>query len=196
MATRPATTTSPESPRILLLPGWMNSGPLHWQTRWEWLYDDERVAQADWVWPRRGDWMACLEEAILSDETERPVWLVSHSLGGHLIAAWAAHSQHTHRVAGALMVAPPDLARAEVPPQLHNWQPMRLSPLPFVAQLLYSENDPWCTPERAQWLAAQWQAHAASVGARGHVNHDSGLDDWPEGRAALQALMQSPPKNR
>jgi uncharacterized protein len=185
------TIASAPSPRILLLPGWMNSGPLHWQTRWEWLHEDERVAQADWVWPRRGDWMACLEEAILADALQRPVWLVSHSLGCHLVAAWAEHSQHTHRVKGALMVAPPDLARPEVPPQLHNWQPMRLSPLPFSGQLLFSDDDPWCTPDRAQWLAEHWQVPATSVGARGHLNHDSGLGDWLEGRAALQNLIEA-----
>ena len=72
----------------LLLPGWQNSGPAHWQSRWEALHGFERVEQADWVWPRRGDWMACLEEALLADP--RPAVLAAHSLGCHLVAAWAA----------------------------------------------------------------------------------------------------------
>jgi hypothetical protein len=58
-----------------------------------------RVQQADWTWPRRGDWMVQLEEAVLADP--RPVLLAAHSLGCHLVAAWAAHSRHADRVRAA-----------------------------------------------------------------------------------------------
>ncbi|RZI94330.1 MAG: alpha/beta hydrolase, partial [Rubrivivax sp.] len=37
-----------KSERVLLLPGWQNSGPDHWQSRWERLHGDERVEQHDW----------------------------------------------------------------------------------------------------------------------------------------------------
>jgi predicted alpha/beta hydrolase family esterase len=30
-----------------------------------------------------------------------------------------------------------------------------------------------------------------SVGKRGHINGDSGLGDWPEGRAMLRALTEA-----
>ena len=30
---------------VLILPGWQNSGPEHWQSRWEILHGDERVEQ-------------------------------------------------------------------------------------------------------------------------------------------------------
>ena len=88
--------------RILLLPGWLDSGPGHWQTRWEALHGDRRVVQDDWEWPKRGDWMARLEEEILAEP--RPAALVAHSLGCQLVAAWAAHSRHTDHVRGALLV--------------------------------------------------------------------------------------------
>ncbi|WP_204314112.1 alpha/beta hydrolase, partial [Klebsiella aerogenes] len=29
-----------KSERVLLLPGWQNSGPDHWQSRWERLHGD------------------------------------------------------------------------------------------------------------------------------------------------------------
>ena len=61
--------------RILLLPGWLDSGPDHWQSRWEALHGDTRVAQSDWLWPRRGDWMARLEEVLLESDT--PALLVA-----------------------------------------------------------------------------------------------------------------------
>ena len=55
------------APRILLLPGWLGSGSEHWQRRWEALYGDTVVEQADWKTPRRGDWIVRLEEAILEE---------------------------------------------------------------------------------------------------------------------------------
>ena len=177
-------------PRVLLLPGWLDSGPGHWQTHWETRHGHERVQQADWLWPRRGDWMARLEEVLLQDE--RPAMLVAHSLGCHLVAAWAAHSQHSARVVGALLVAPPDTERPDMPPQLHNWRPMVRAGLPFASTVLYSEDDPYCTAERARGFAQCWGAAAHSVGAAGHVNGESCLGDWPAGLAWLRALSRAP----
>ena len=113
--------------RVLLLPGWLDSGPTHWQTRWQALHGFDRVQQADWQWPRRGDWMARLDEVLLADD--RPAVLAAHSLGCLLVAAWAAHSQHTARVTGALLVAPPDVERDDLAPQLWPWRPIARRPL-------------------------------------------------------------------
>jgi uncharacterized protein len=176
------------APRVLLLPGWLDSDAAHWQSRWEALHGFQRVQQADWHWPRRGDWMARLEEVLLQEPDARPALLVAHSLGCQLVAAWAAHSQHTARVRGALLVAPPDTERADMPPQLHHWRPMRRQRLPFAATVLYSEDDPYASPECSRGLAADWGAAAHSLGAAGHLNGDSGLGDWPAGLAWLQAL--------
>lgn len=172
---------------VFLLPGWRNSGPGHWQTRWEALHGDRRVEQDDWEWPRRGDWMARLDEMLLA--SDRPAWLVAHSLGCHLVAAWAAHSSNTARVRGALLVAPPDLDRDDLPPQVVRWRPVVRERLPFPATLLYSEDDPYAAPLHTLALAAAWGVPARSVGACGHVNGDSGLGDWAAGRAELAALQ-------
>ena len=40
---------------VLLLPGWQNSGPQHWQTLWEQRHGYHRVEQSDWDRPLRGD---------------------------------------------------------------------------------------------------------------------------------------------
>jgi len=172
--------------RVLLLPGWQNSGPGHWQTRWETLYSDERVEQHDWDWPRRGDWMARLDEVLMDSDT--PALLVAHSLGCQLVASWAEHSQHTARVKGTLLVAPPDTEREDTPPQLHNWRPIRRGRLPFPAIAVISSNDPFCAPERSTQMAADWGASVVMAGPRGHLNAESGLGDWPEGRELLQSL--------
>jgi predicted alpha/beta hydrolase family esterase len=174
---------------VLLLPGWLNSDPGHWQSRWERLFGFERVEQADWEWPRRGDWMARLEEVLLAQTSNgRPAVLVAHSLGCQLVASWAEHSRHTARVAAALLVAPPDTERADTPPQLHNWRPIRRARLPFPSIAVVSSDDPFCAPERAAQMAADWGARLVMAGPRGHLNTESGLSDWPEGQALLAEL--------
>ena len=173
--------------RILLLPGWLSSDAAHWQSHWERQYGYRRVEQDDWVWPRRGDWMARLDEVLL--ETDACAALVAHSLGCQLIAAWAAHSRHTARVKAALLVAPPDTERADMPPNLFSWRPMACSRLPFASQVVTSDDDPFCTPGRAAGMATAWGSALTTIGPRGHINTNSGLGDWPQGQALLRDLL-------
>ena len=174
---------------VLILPGWQNSGPAHWQSRWEALHGFTRVQQHDWMQPLRGDWMVQLEEAVLA--APHPVILVAHSLGCMLTAAWAAHSHHTHRVAAALLVAPGDPEREELRAVLKSWSPIVLQRLPFPSVLLGSQDDPYCSFERAQRFAQSWGSRFIDYGHRGHINADSNLGDWPEGLALLEQLKTS-----
>jgi len=179
----------PQNPlRVLLLPGWLDSGPTHWQSRWEALHGDRRVQQDDWQWPRRGDWMARLDEVIL--ESEEQAVLVAHSLGCQLVAAWAAHSAHVARVRAALLVAVPDTERNDMPPNLFNWRPIVRERLPFTSLVVTSSNDPYGSPQRAAQLASAWGSLSFSIGERGHINGESGLGDWPQGRALLHELLR------
>jgi predicted alpha/beta hydrolase family esterase len=171
----------------LILPGWQNSGPDHWQSRWETLHGYRRVDQHDWMHPRRGDWIARLEDVILS--TEGPVVLVAHSLGCILTAAWAQVSRSTARVQGALLVAPGDAEREALRGVLPSWSPIVRQRLPFPSVLVGSRNDPYCGFERAQGLANDWGSRFVDLGERGHINAESGLGDWPEGHAWLLELM-------
>jgi predicted alpha/beta hydrolase family esterase len=177
--------------RHLLLPGWLDSDLPHWQSHWERVHGCERVQQDDWVWPRRGDWMARLDEVVGELGAASPLVLVAHSLGCQLVAAWAAHSGKTARVLAALLVAPPDLDQPGMPPQLHSFQPIVRTRLPFPALAAWSEDDPFCTPAEACRMAEDWGCAQRSVGARGHVNGDSGLGDWDEGRRWLAQLLSS-----
>lgn len=176
--------------RVLLLPGWQNSGEGHWQTLWERQLGHQRVLQDDWQWPKRGDWMARLDDVLRAQET--PAVLVAHSLGCQLVAAWAVHSSLTARVRAALLVAPPDTERDDTPPQLFSWRPMVRARLPFAATVVASTDDPYCASERAGVLAEAWGAALVVAGARGHLNGESGLGDWPEGQALLHALTAVP----
>jgi len=178
---------------VLVLPGWQNSGPKHWQSRWQALYGDVRVEQSDWLHPLRGDWMMRLDEAIgaIEDQESSPaIALVAHSLGCQLVAAWAAHSRKTARVRAALLVAPPDVERDELRAALHSFAPIVREPLPFPALAVVSSDDAFCTPARAHAMAADWGCAALDAGPRGHLNSDSGLGDWPEGRELLANLLR------
>jgi predicted alpha/beta hydrolase family esterase len=175
--------------RVLTLPGWQNSGPDHWQSLWEREQGFERVEQHDWMHPLRGDWIARLDEVLLADTSGRPTYLAAHSLGCIQVAAWASHSRHTARVQGALLVAPGDVEREDIRPLLPSWQPIATVRLPFPSLLVGSRNDPYCTFERAQALAAQWSTPFHDFGAHGHINSESGLGSWPEGLALLRRLM-------
>ena len=195
------TTRRSRIPTLVILPGWNDSGVTHWQSRWPLIHSDQarwvRIEQDDWHWPRRGDWMMQLDEALLADTTlvDEPAVLVAHSLGCHLVAAWAAHSKHTARVQVAWLVAPPDLDAPDrldaLPPQLHNWIKVPRLPLPFKARVLASSNDAYSSLARAQGLAQDWGAEFENLGPLGHVNADSGQGDWPEGWQHLQNSLST-----
>lgn len=176
-------------PTVLILPGWQNSGPDHWQTRWEALYGYVRVQQHDWMHPLRGDWMSQLEEAVLA--APGPVTLVAHSLGCVLTAAWASHSRNTRRVKAALLVAPGDPEREELRAVLKSWSPVVMQALPFNSILLGSQNDPYCSAARAQAFAQAWGSQWVDGGSQGHINADSNLGDWSAGHALLSRLCQT-----
>jgi predicted alpha/beta hydrolase family esterase len=148
------------------------------------LYGYRRVDQHDWMTPRRGDWMAQLEETIL--EADEPVVLVAHSLGCILTAAWASHSKNTARVKAALLVGPGDAEQDNLRGVLHSWSPVPLAPLPFPSLLVGSRNDTYCSFERAQTMAAAWGAAFVDLGNAGHINAETGLGDWIPGHELLQ----------
>lgn len=186
-----ATTTA-----VLLLPGWQNSGPGHWQSLWEAQHGYLRVEQHDWMRPLRGDWIARLEELVLEHgapaggRANGGIVLAAHSLGCMLVAAWAAHSRNAALVRGALLVAPGDPQREELSAVLSSWLPIVTQALPFRSLLLASHNDPYCSFARAQEFATAWGSDLVDCGASGHINAESGLGLWPQGHALLQGLCR------
>ena len=172
---------------VLILPGWQNSSFDHWQSHWERAYGYTRVEQHDWQRPLRGDWIARLEDLLLS--CEEPAVLVAHSLGCIHVAAWAAHSKNTHRVKAALLVAPPDTERDDLRQILPGWSPVALNVLPFKSLVFASHNDPFCSPQRARHFATGWGASFFDAGEGGHLNAESGLGSWPQAHTELLRLM-------
>lgn len=98
---------------ILIVPGWSNSGPDHWQSRWARnLKTARRVEQADWFNPRREAWTSrIVEEAV---KCLRPVILVGHSVGVIAIAHAAEKlARLPAKPVGAFLVAPADVDHAD-----------------------------------------------------------------------------------
>ena len=179
------------STHVFTLPGWQGSGALHWQSRWEALFGDERVEQHDWHQPLRGDWITRLEDVVQSHIAKHPdqaIVFAAHSLGCHLVAAWAQLSPSVGIVAGAFLVAPPSHEAISYAPQMHSWSKPVLAKLPFKTTLVASTRDPFCKPPAAEDLAAQWGSELIDAGPIGHINAESGLGDWPAGRDLLNKL--------
>jgi serine hydrolase len=172
---------------VLILPGLHNSGPEHWQSRWESAHPEfRRVMQDDWDNPRCADWVARLDAAVAA--TPGAV-LVAHSSSCALVARWADASG-APQVSGALLVAPSDPEAASYPAGPTGFAPMPLRPLPFQSIVVASSDDPYVTLVRAHTFAQAWSSRFVSVGAAGHINSQSGLGDWPIGFALLQELRR------
>ena len=179
-----------ESIRYLIVPGWQGSPDDHWQSHWhQSLPNSARVEQADWLTPRREDWVAALEQAIAVDES--PVILIAHSLGCITVAHWAAQASPAllRRVRGALLVAPADVERPACAPALRNFAPIPQDLLPFPSQVVSSDNDSAVSAPRALELARQWGAEAGILSGAGHINVKSGHRRWEQGFAYLYRLQ-------
>lgn len=185
---------------VLQLPGWLGSGPSHWQSLWEQQWGDQRVEQVDWQRPLRGDWQIALQEHMWRaqpdglDDGEAPTRfvLVAHSLGCHLVAAWAAHSPHVDWVSAALLVAPPDLSLGQtLALQLPSWSPPMMQALPFPSLMISSDNDDFASHEASLGMAQAWACRHQVLHQAGHINAESGLGSWPEGRAMLRDWLAS-----
>jgi len=174
---------------VLVLPGYGGSGPNHWQTIWESRHPSwQRVAQGNWDSPRLDDWVRVLEESVRGSRGR--VVLVSHSLACSLIAHWARRGS-SGLVAAALLVAPADVDRRGIAPELRSFGPMPLERLPFGTWVVASTDDPHCTLARARSFSAAWGARFLSAGASGHINVASGHGDWRQGEALLERIVHA-----
>jgi uncharacterized protein len=162
---------------FLVQPGWQNSGPHHWQTLWEDRLGAAatRVRQEDWNVPERRAWVATLEAAIRS--TPPPVVVLAHSIGS-IATVFATASAP---VAAAVLVAPADAGREGAPESLRSFTPIPMGALPMPALVITSDNDPYCSVERARDFAQAWRADLEIVPGGGHLNADAGFGRWPEG---------------
>lgn len=171
---------------VLILPGYADSGPDHWQSHWERADPAcRRVVQDDWLQPRLGDWLATLDRHVRASGS--PPVLAAHSLGCALVAHWAARASAPAK--GALLVAPSDVdSPAHTPDEVRSFSPMPLVRLPFPSIVVASADDPFVDPPRAAAFARAWGSRLVALPAAGHINADAGFGPWPEGRHLLAEL--------
>jgi len=173
---------------ILIVPGWLNSGPDHWQSRWERnLKTARRIEQPDWHVPDREAWVANIVDAV--EKAERPAVLIAHSLGV-IAVAYAAPKLAPGDVAGAFLVAPADVDNASDwppnegrtwPPDSFGFAPVPMQPLPLPSLVAAASDDPYCNQARAQAFAEAWGSNFVDVGPAGHIAEASGHGPWPDG---------------
>jgi prephenate dehydrogenase len=175
---------------VLVVPGWQNSGPRHWQTIWEGQSPIFlRVQQKDWEFPHREWWLQRISEEV--QQAPAPIVFAAHSLGCVAIAHWCQVALNAvHKIKGALLVAPVDVDGKETPRQLKDFAPVPKRLLPFPSIVVASSNDPFLSVERARELAQAWGSRLVNIGPAGHINGDSGLGDWPEGKRLLRHLIE------
>lgn len=172
-------------PTLVIVPGWRNSGPGHWQSLWaQRLSYTVRVemTEDDWQRPRRSVWLQAIARTILAQPG--PVVVAAHSLG--CIATTHLPSEVTRRIRGALLVAPADPERRGV---LSDFAPVPYQPLPYRSVVVASTNDPFCPIRTAGAYARSWGSEVVRLQNAGHINTESGHGEWPLGLSLLQSLM-------
>lgn len=183
---------------IVIVPGWSSSGPDHWQSRWQRnLPNTVRVEQDDWIDANKDAWVGKLIATLAT--VARPAIVVAHSIGV-ITLAHAARKLPAEMVTGAFLVAPADVEQAHLWPETEghtfDHQKSGFAPVPkdefgFPATLVASSSDPYCSLERAEMLAAGWNATLINAGPLGHINVGSGHGPWPEGLLKFGKFLQS-----
>jgi uncharacterized protein len=168
---------------IIVVPGWRDSGPGHWQSLWaDRLAGAVRVVQDDWISPVRHAWVQSIANTILSQPGK--VVIVAHSLG--CIATTHLPAGAIERIQGALLVAPADPERRGA---LADFAPVPFQKLPYRNVLVASSNDPYCPIRLAGAYARAWGSELVRLQDGGHINVESGHGEWPLGLALLQSLL-------
>lgn len=170
------------------LPGIGDSGPDHWQTRWE-IADPSirRFAPSSWHEPDLADWIEATERAVRS--AKEPPVLVAHSLACLLVAHW--HHVSDLQVRGAFLVAVPDPLSPGFPAQAAGFADVPQAPFRFPSIIVASTNDPYGSFDFAQERAVQWGSELKAVGAAGHINDQSDLGAWPQGLTLLRDFSRT-----
>lgn len=173
---------------LVIVPGWCDSGPGHWQTLWaDTLPNTVRVRQDDWIAPVREAWVAAIARTIAAQPG--PVVIAAHSLG--CIAVSHLPPEVAAKIHGALLVAPADPERRSV---LADFAPVPYQRLPYRSVLVASNNDPYCPVRTAGAYARAWGSEFVRLPDAGHINVEAGFGEWPLGQALLQSFgVRVPP---
>lgn len=146
--------------QVIVVSGLQDSGPDHWQSRWQRLHPEfVRVRQDDFDNPDLAAWAARLDRLRRADP--RPALLVAHSFG--CLTAVHSIARSSEGVAGALLVAPADPDKFGVADRL----PALSLDCPSI--VVSSANDPWMSAAHAALWARRWGSELIEEGDRKSV---------------------------
>ncbi len=136
--------------KFVIVPGFTNSGPKHWQSLLENKYSNIiRVVQKNWNSPEREEWISGIEETI--NKIDGDVFLIGHSCGSIAITQWA-EKHNTNKIIGAILVSPADIESVNALDEIKVQRPISYYKLPFESTVVYSENDEHLSVDRAELL--------------------------------------------
>lgn len=163
---------------VLLVPGYGDSGPRHWQSRWQRLCPRmRRVCLDDWDNIDADVFVDAVVAAVAAAGAD--VVVVAHSLGVHA-AVRAVH--RGARVGGLLLVAPPDPRAPAFPPSIRGFHDVDVAAVFAPAVVVVSVDDPYVDVDVARGYAAGWGADVVEVGVCGHINSATVPPLAPHGR--------------
>ncbi|TBW36094.1 alpha/beta hydrolase [Siculibacillus lacustris] len=167
---------------LVLVPGFKDSGPEHWQSLWQTQsHAFQRITQRRWDNPDVELWIAAIQRLLAT--RRRPALLIGHSLGA-LASCCVAADGHP-MVAGLMLVAPAEPTRFEAEDRVPQ------TPLGVPSLVIASHNDPVMRFPRAEHWSRLWQADLVDVGDAGHVNAESGFGPWPHGLDLILDLVRA-----
>jgi uncharacterized protein len=140
---------------FVIVPGIDNSDEQHWQSIWEAECGPAatRIAVASWTSPDLDDWVGAIERAVRMARGPDVV-LVAHSSGCWAAASWVANRGSDAR--GVFLVAPPDQHGDLFCAAASSFTAVVPQPLELPGLMVSSDNDPYCAPQVAEGLAADW----------------------------------------
>lgn len=172
---------------FVLVPGFKDSGPHHWQSEWQALSPAfRRITQRRWDERAIDRWIAAISRLLAS--CGKPAVLIGHSLGA--VAACSLPQEDHGKVAGLFIVAPPE------PSMFHAEDVIPTARLYAPAVVIASHDDPVMSFSRAQWFAERWGARLVDLGDAGHINCESGFGVWRGGLELLAAFVEKDIRGR
>lgn len=166
---------------FVLVPGFGDSGPHHWQSEWQALTPAfKRITQRRWDERAIDRWITAIERMLAN--CAKPAVLIGHSLGA--VAACALPEGFHANVAGLFIVAPPE------PSMFHAEDVVPTVPLYAPAVVIASHDDPVMSFQRASWFAERWGARLVDLGESGHINAESGFGQWRGGLELLASFVK------
>lgn len=172
---------------VLILPGYGNSSPEHWQSLWEEKNPHFiRVTQNDWHNPICEEWVQSLAKELAKAQGD--VYVVAHSMACLAVAHMA--SQKHRAICGALLVGVPDPKASFFPSSAKGFEQTPLVPFDFPSIVVASQNDLYASFPYAKSIAKAWGSTLVDIGEQGHINAQSGLGFWDEGWTLFESLKR------